>query len=182
MFFTVKPTIPYCFHARVRTYVSQLFMGPRSTVYKPPVVSPGTSTHLSFLPNKTNGRHPTNLAQGTRHASDQKGHAMSSARMGQRMERCAESGNARPGVAPAHAIGIRQLEGSLHVVLAVPHHVMLVRLHCTPRSFYHTSLHRLHTPLRFSLSAAARCLPPHRCAHSSHFFIVIWFEKLLWRN
>jgi hypothetical protein len=20
------------------------------------------------------------------------------------------------------------------------------------------------------------------CAHSSHFFIVIWFEKLLWRN
>jgi hypothetical protein len=33
------------------------------------------------------------------------------------MERCAESGNARPGVAPAHAIGSRQLEGSLHVVL-----------------------------------------------------------------
>jgi hypothetical protein len=51
-------------------------------------------------------------------ASDQKGHAMCSARMGQRIKRCAESGNARPAVAPeAREIGSRQLEGSLQVVL-----------------------------------------------------------------
>jgi hypothetical protein len=37
------------------------------------------------------------------------------------MERCAESGNARPGVTPAHAIGIRQLEGSLQIPLALQH-------------------------------------------------------------
>lgn len=35
---------------------------------------------------------------------------------GPRMERCAESGNAWYGVTPAHAIGSRQLQGSLHVV------------------------------------------------------------------
>ena len=33
------------------------------------------------------------------------------------MERCAESGKARPGVTPAHAIGSRQLQGGLSVVL-----------------------------------------------------------------
>ena len=33
------------------------------------------------------------------------------------MERCSESGNARPGVTPAHAIGSRQLQGGLHVVI-----------------------------------------------------------------
>jgi hypothetical protein len=33
------------------------------------------------------------------------------------MERCAESGNACPGVTPAHAIGSRQLQGVLHIVL-----------------------------------------------------------------
>ena len=42
----------------------------------------------------------------------------------------------------------------------------------------HASLQPSRPHVRFSLSAAARCLPPHRCAHSSHFFIVIWFHLI----
>ncbi len=42
---------------------------------------------------------------------------------GTRMERCAESGNAWPGVKPAHSIGSRQLQGSLHVLSLALHHM-----------------------------------------------------------
>ena len=73
------------------------------------------------------------------------------------MERCAESGNARPGVAPAHAIGSRQLEGSLHVVLV-------------PLALQHTS-HHTSTAIAQHCKSARLTLVKHGLAlvRSAHF-------------
>jgi len=57
---------------------------------------------------------------------------------GPRMECRAESGNAWPGVTPAHSIGSRQLQGSLHVVF-VP-----LALHHPSASHAHSDRATLH--------------------------------------
>jgi hypothetical protein len=53
-----------------------------------------------------------------------------------------------------------------------------VRLHCTPTA-------RLASPhsTRCDFAKCGCTVPANTgCPPSSHFFIVIWFEKLLWRN